>query len=361
MADTTAQQPAAPKPPSRKTQVISGLITLTVLVLVFAFLLPKFGNYAEAWTYIQEMPAWSLALLTFAILLNVFVYVWPFMAALPGIAYGPAFVVRQTSFMISNTVPAGGALGLAVQYGMLGSYGISPAPTTSAIAINSIWNLLATVAMPMVGALALLVTGEMTSHAAVAGVASLAIVAVSSLLLWIVIRSESGAERVGSWLDRLAAWGLRVVRKPSSVDVKTQVLKLRHNVEGVVRRRWLELSISNLAMQFTAWFVLFVALRGIQAGSGDVTVTWSESLAAFSLSRLATFIPVTPGGLGTVDAALTALLVGYGATNSEALAATLVWRAGTFIPQVLLGVATFLWWRLTSARRTARLAATPNG
>jgi hypothetical protein len=53
-------------------------------------------------------------------------------------------------------------------------------------------------------------------------------------------------------------------------------------------------------------------------------VTWTEALAAFSFARVASFIPITPGGLGTVDAALTALLTSYGATGSQALAADLV-------------------------------------
>ena len=58
-----------------------------------------------------------------ATVVNVAVYVWPLQAALPGLGYGPGFVVRQTSFAISNAVPAGGAVGLGVQYGMLDSYG----------------------------------------------------------------------------------------------------------------------------------------------------------------------------------------------------------------------------------------------
>ncbi|MET0694893.1 MAG: lysylphosphatidylglycerol synthase domain-containing protein, partial [Propionibacteriaceae bacterium] len=62
----------------------------------------------------------------------------------------------------------------------------------------------------------------------------------------------------------------------------------------------------------------------------------------------------TPGGLGTVDAALAALLTGYGANSSQALAADLVWRAATYVPQVVLGALTFLWWRVTAARRRQR-------
>ncbi|MFZ0324431.1 MAG: lysylphosphatidylglycerol synthase transmembrane domain-containing protein [Actinomycetes bacterium] len=360
MSDETSQAPATKKP-SRMTQVVSGLVTLVTLVLIFVFLFPKFGNYAEAWTYVQGMPPWSLVLLGLAVVLNVVVYVWPFMIALPGVRFGPAFVVRQTSFMISNTIPAGGAFGLAVQYGMLGSYGFGPGPTTSAIAINSLWNILATVGLPMVGALTLLVTGEMSSSAAVAGVVSLVVVVVAGVLLRIIVRSEPGARHLGRVLDHSASWCLRVLHRPKDVGITAMVLDLRKNVADVVQTRWLMLSVSNLAMQLTSWLVLFVALRGIQSESGPPYVTWSECLAAFSMARLATFIPITPGGLGTVDAALTSLLVSYGATANQALAASLVWRAGTFVPQVVLGVVTFLWWRATSSRRRARLAAAPNG
>ena len=61
--------------------------------------------------------------------------------------------------------------------------------------------------------------------------------------------------------------------------------------------------------------------------------------------------PVTAGGLVTVDASLIGLLAAFGASGSLALAADIMWRATTFVPQVLTGASTFLWWRLTPGRR----------
>lgn len=349
--------PPAPKKASRRSQVISALVMVVTLVVVFFFLAEKFGGYADAISAIKAMPAWSLALLGVAVVLNIVVYVWPFLVALPGLRFGPGFVVRQTSFLISNTVPAGGAFGLAVQYGMLGSYGIGAGATTSAIAINSVWNVLATIAMPAIGAIALLISGDLTTKDVVIGGVSLLVVVVAAVVLRLILSSEQGARRVGTLAENVVEWLLRVVRRPRHVDVTTATLNLRSNMAGTVDKAWIRLSLSNLAMQLTAWFVLFVALRGVQAESGPPYVTWSQSLAAFALARLATFIPITPGGLGTVDAALTTLLVDFGASNSEALAATLVWRAGTFVPQALLGVVTLVWWRATKRRREARLAS----
>jgi putative heme transporter len=80
-------------------------------------------------------------------------------------------------------------------------------------------------------------------------------------------------------------------------------------------------------------------------------VTWAESLAAFSAAMVVLFLPVSVGGLGTADAALTGLLAAFGATGSQALAVDVVWRAATFVPQVLTGVVTFLSWRVTTRRR----------
>jgi len=337
--------------------VISALVTVVTLAVVFFYLFPKFGSYEQAWEYVQAMPTWSLVLLAFAVVLNVLVYVWPFLVALPGLRFGPGFVVRQTSFMISNTIPAGGAFGLAIQYAMLGSYGFRAGPTTSAIAINSLWNILVTIGLPIIGVVALLISGDLTSQALLIGAVSLVVIVVAAVLLRLILASEPGARRVGALAESTVSWVLRVVRRPRSLDLTTPVLELRHNMEGTVNSRWVALTTSNVAMQLTAWFVLFVALRGIQSGDGPPYVTWSESLAAFSLARLATFIPITPGGLGTVDAAMTALLTSFGATNNQALAATLVWRAGTFVPQALLGVVTLVWWRATKRRRERRVAS----
>jgi uncharacterized protein (TIRG00374 family) len=306
------------------------------------------------------MPTGYLVALFVATGVNLAVYVWPLQAALPGLGYGPGFVVRQTSFAISNAVPAGGAVGLGVQYGMLDSYGFAAGAAASAIAIVSVFNVFATLVMPVIGVLALLASGMVDGTyllMAVIGVLAIGVAVVASTM---VLRSERGARTVGGWADRLANPLMRRLRRGRTVDLTGKLLDFRSSVVDVMQARWVQVTLSTLLLQFTSWAILVLALRGLEAGTGTVTVTWNESLAAFSFARVASFIPITPGGLGTVDAALTALLSGYGATSSQALAADLVWRAATYVPQVLLGALTFLWWRVTAAHR-ARGRTQPAG
>jgi uncharacterized protein (TIRG00374 family) len=345
--------PAARASPWR--MVISAAVTVVVLVVVFFGVFPKVANYSEAWASIQEMPTAYVVALAVATLVNLLVYVWPMQAALPGLRYGPGFVVRQTSFAISNAVPAGGAVGLGVQYGMLESYGFGAGATASAIAIVSVFNLFAMLVMPVVGVLALLASGMVESTYVLMAVVGILAIGVAVVAFAMVLRSEDGARKVGGWADRLAGPVARRFAHGRSPDLTGKVLDFRTSVVDVMRTRWLLVSLSTLLLQLTSWAVLVLALRGLEAGAGGVAVTWNESLAAFSFARVASFIPITPGGLGTVDAALTGLLTRYGADSSQALAADLVWRAATYVPQVVLGAFTFLWRRLTARRRRERV------
>jgi uncharacterized protein (TIRG00374 family) len=337
--------------------VISSAVTLAVLVVVFVGIFPKVADYSEAWSSIQQLPTAHVVALVVATVANLAVYVWPLQAALPGLGYGAGFVVRQTSFAISNAVPAGGAVGLGVQYGMLDSYGLGAGAAASAIAIVSVFNVFATLVMPILGVVALLASGAIKgAYVLIAAIGVLAI-GVAVVAFTVVLRSERGARTVGRWADRLVNPLTRRLARGRSVDLTGKILDFRSSVVGVMQTRWVQVTLSTLLLQFASWGILVLALRGLQAGGGGVRVAWTEALAAFSLARVASFIPITPGGLGTVDAALATLLTGFGATSSQALAADLVWRAASYVPQVLLGALTFLWWRVTAARRKQRVDA----
>lgn len=353
----------------RRKQIVAGLLTAAVLVFVFVGVFPKIANYSEAWDSIQEMSVGSVIALVAVAVLNVIVYVFPYQAALPGIPYGQAFVVRQTSFMISNAIPAGGAFGLGVQYTMLSGYGFGPAATSSAIAATSVWNLLVTLALPAVGVAAIVFQGGATSSEIIGAVVGLVAVGLLVALLVLVLRNETTARRVGQIGDRLAAPVMRRRNRrksggekagdpaaevgpytthagepdPPDAPVTAAVLNFRDNLRTVVEDRWGLLTITSVAQQFCQFLILAVAFYGLAGSNGGINIV--QLFAAFAIARLAGFIPITPGGLGTVDAAMVALMVSMGADRDTALAASLLWRAASFVPQVLLGIVTFLVWR----------------
>ena len=364
-ADATDDPGPQPTPAtSRKKQVIATIVTLVVLVIVFAGILPKFGNYADAWDQIKNMSVEQLAILAASVVFSIVVYVFPFQAALPHLRYGTAFMIRQTSFTISNAVPAGGAIGLGVQYGMLGQAGFNGAVSIAAIGITSVFNLMVTLALPVLGVIALLFVATPTSSEVLGAVGGLVAVGVMVGFFAAVLHSDATAERLGSILERIAAKLFGLIRKDPPSGITDQLVTFRRSTVDIISRRWAVLTGTNFLQQFAQFGVLMVSLRITEDGK-TTQVAVIAAFAAFAMARLASYIPITPGGLGTVDAALTSLLVAFGATKTDALAATLLWRAASWIPQVLLGVVTLVIWRIkyrgvpVTAGRDAAAAAGP--
>jgi uncharacterized protein (TIRG00374 family) len=106
--------------------------------------------------------------------------------------------------------------------------------------------------------------------------------------------------------------------------------------------------VTSLVSHLSLYAVLLVALRDV--GVSDTEVGWAEVLAVFAFARLVTAIPITPGGVGFVEAVLITTLSAAGGDRDQVAAAVLVYRALTWALPILVGVVCYLWWRRSSIR-----------
>jgi uncharacterized protein (TIRG00374 family) len=360
-----AAAPAAPvaeassAPPSmaldKKKSIIAGLVAVVFLVIVFATVIPKFGNYAAAWTSIQSMPAGSLAALVAALLVYLFFYGWPFVASVPGLKYWQGQIVNESAFAISNGVPAGGALGLGLQYAQLSTYGATPTAATAGITATGVWSIFLTLGLPVLGVLALVVGGDNASGYYASALLGLAALLAMIIVFALILRSEELARKIGGIADRTAHWFLRLIKRDGQLDLTAQVLKLRGDIVDLVKRRWAAITAAQLAVSLSQFAILLVAMIG-ESGGELQGISALQVFAAFAISQLGLMIPVTPGGLGTVDAAMIALMVKFGADDGQATAADLVWRATSFIPQIIIGLICIGIWRINARHLKEREA-----
>ncbi len=354
MSEPVSPADVPAKPKFGKQQIIASVLTVGILILVFAVVLPKFGDYGAAWEAVQNMEPWHLGLIALATVGVVIVYVFPFQAALPGLKYKPAFLTRQTSFMISNVVPAGGGFGLAVQFGMLSSYGYGAAPVTATIGITSVWNTLVTLSFPVIGLAVLAATGQGGGQQTMVTLIAVSAVTVMITVLVLILRSEDLAHKIGRFANKLVQGAARLVRRDVGFDAEAAVVEFRSSIVTVVADRWLLITVTNVGQQLAQFSILYLAVVALQGGFGG-PVSLFEAFAAFAFGRLATFIPIPPGGLGTTDAIMTAMLTSFGLPSNDALAATMIWRAATYFPQVFIGAGALLVWRRGSQDRAATI------
>ena len=345
----SASSPAPNKKPVWR-RVAGALLSLALIVFIFVGVIPQFASYSAAWTAIQQMrPGWWAAILAAAIV-NQVSFVWPYQAVLPHLRFWHGFLETQSSTAVSNTVPAGGAVAIGLTFRMFGSFGFSNVAISTAVATTGIWNLAFKFGLPIVAVVLVAVTGQSTGGAVGVALLGVLVIAVSGLVLWLVFRSADSAHWVGRLGDRILNWLLHFFHKPKSDRVERAVLRFRYQTNDLVHKRGWRLTVTVLASQLAVFVLVLFCTRAVGIPAGQVS--FLAVLLSFAVARLAGAIPVTPGGLGTVDAAFIGMLTAFGASSSDALAADLVWRATTYVPPIVIGIVTYLLWKRGLARGT---------
>jgi uncharacterized membrane protein YbhN (UPF0104 family) len=98
-----------------------------------------------------------------------------------------------------------------------------------------------------------------------------------------------------------------------------------------------------LTLALANWLLDLACLTACLAAVG-APIDWRDIIVVYALTQLIIALPFTPGGLGVVEASLTALLVSYGTPAPSAIATVVLYRAITF--WVLVPAGWVVWWRL---------------
>jgi putative heme transporter len=344
--------PGIPRRPPGREQILRTLVAVAVLVAIFGFALPRLADYGEAWDAIAALTALEVGLLGIVGLWNLVTY-WPvMMLAQPGLRLREAAVVNQASTAVANTVPAGSAVAVGATFRILRDWGFTTESITNLTVLTGVWNQLAKLSMPVIAVVAVAATGELESsfiRLAVWGVvAVVAVVALGAALLGI----PAVVTRLGRGLDRFASSTLRRVRRPRPTAIAPWLARLRDQTLQVVRHRSLPLSLATIVSHLSLYAVLLVSIR--MMGVPAEELSWSRVLVGFSLVRLLSAVPVTPGGVGVVELGYVGFLTADSAAGLEhaVTAAVLLFRAITYaLPVALGGLAWVLYQRADSWRR----------
>lgn len=340
----------------RRRSIIGGVVAVAFLVVVFWRVIPQVGDYAGAFEVIANLGLADLALLGGALLVYLGVYGLPYLAAAPGISYKDSEVVNNSRFAIGNGIPAGGALSVGVGYAQLTFYGQTPTAATAAIGASGVWAAFVTLTLPITGVAALAMSGADVSRYLVPALIGVAALTAAVVVFALILRSEPAALRVGAFGDRVIGAILHRIRPHSSVNITGAVVHLRRDIVSLVNRRWVFITLANLGVALGQFLILATAVSLVS----DTKYSMLAVYGSWAVSQLGIMIPVTPGGLGTVDAALIALLVANGMSQADATAAALVWRVTYYFPQIILGVLCIFYWRwqTSSAKRIGVSPAT---
>ena len=330
-------------------------VSLVLVAGVFVWFLPQFTSLTEVWATVRAMSAGEVAVLVLAAGWNLLTYQLVMVATMPGLTLRQATVSTQTTTAVSNTLLGGAAVAVGLTYAMNSSWGFSRSRTSVSLLVSGLWNTFAKLGLPVLALSLLALSAPPTTGRVVAGSLGVAALVAGVGALALLLHSRETAARLGTAAGRAASAALRPFGRPAVQGWDRATTRFRDRTALLLHARWHWISLATLVSHLSLFLVLLLALR--HAGVPAEAVSWIEALAVFAFARLLTAIPFTPGGLGVIELALITGLSAAGGARPTVAAAVLVYRALTYVAPILLGLATYVFWRRNTSWRRPPNAA----
>src|SRR6478672_13030170 len=172
--------------------------------VVFALVVPRIASYGSVAHRLGHISAGWTAALALAALLDILTAALPWLVLLPQLSFFNALGFTQASTALTLVLPGGAPLGMALSFGLLRRLRVSAGAAGFAVALTGIWSQAMIFLYPLVGAVLVFATGQLSgSTAAIAG-ASGGAGALLAGAAFAVLRSPTSARRLGDVACRVA-------------------------------------------------------------------------------------------------------------------------------------------------------------
>ena len=261
-----------------------------------------------------------------------------------------------TGNAVTNVLPGGDAAGAAVQFRMLATAGIDADDVAGGMTAASLLGIGGLLALPVFTLPAILGGAPISRglvHTGLLGLVGFCLFVAGGALVVMTDRPLALVGRIGERLwNRLPGHH----RKVSGLD--RRLLSERDEIRATLGRDWLRAVVLTSGRLGFDYACLLFALRATGSHPRPSLV-----LLAYAAAGIVALVPITPGGLGIVEASLSGLLILAGVPGGTAFVATLAYRLASYWLPLLAGLLAYLLFRRRyspAATRAAKPAGGPD-
>jgi uncharacterized protein (TIRG00374 family) len=302
------------------------IVSAVSLYLVAPSLVAAFGS----WHRIQRLsPAWlvAMALLQLATLVCLWIVQ---RLSMQGARWQPVIASQLAGNALAKIAPGGGAMGSALQYRMLVETGMPRRNAVSGLTASNLLLFGVVLALPVLAIPAILRGGVERDllNAAVAALAVFVLLFVAGVVLL-------SSDRPLLWLGRQLQRARNRLRRGAEplTRLPDRLVRERDRIVDTIGPRWKRALAAALGRWAFDFGCLLAALRALGSVPRPGLV-----LLAFCAAQVLAQIPLTPGGLGFVEAGLSATLTLAGVPAGTAVVATFAYRLFAYWLQLPLGL-----------------------
>jgi uncharacterized protein (TIRG00374 family) len=316
-----------------------------ILFLLFSaftlyLFLPKVLDVLDEWPELTTI-SWPWFVVMFLLQVGSFACMWWLIrVALPETDWFTAATSQMAGAAVAKAVPGGAAIGAALQFRMLAASGVPMGTAGSTMAATSIVSTGTLFALPFM-ALVLAFFGAPIPRGLVlvawaGGILFLLLVALGV----VAVNTDRPLEVMGNWIERVT----NALARRSGRENKFSVARLlaeRDRVKSALGERWGQALVASAGNWILDYLALVAALRAVGASP-----RMSLVLLAYGAAAVLGMIPITPGGLGFVEAGLVGALTLAGVSAPDALLATLAFRLVSYWLPLPAGLGAYIAFRL---------------
>jgi uncharacterized protein (TIRG00374 family) len=295
--------------------------------------------YLVAPTLMETLGSWRS-------LEEIGVYWFPAMAALQGAAlvclwelqrlalhmrrWRPVIASQLAGNALAKVAPGGGAMGAALQYRMLVQAGVRAAQAVSALTAVNILTFAVVLALPVL-AIPAFIRGAVSRSLIEATLVGLVVFAVLAAAGTVCLALDGPL----AWIGRTAQRVRNRLRRGSApvTGLPDRLLRERDRILATMGPRWKRALLATIGRWAFDYATLLAALAAVGSTPRPGLV-----LLAFCAAQVLAQIPLTPGGLGFVEAGLAATLTLAGVSAGDAVLATFAYRLFSYWLPLPLGL-----------------------
>jgi uncharacterized protein (TIRG00374 family) len=250
----------------------------------------------------------------------------------------PVATSQLAGAAFSKVVPGGSAAAAALQARMLLQAGLSPAAIGTGLTAGALLLLGALAGLPLLALPALLVGRHIPD--------GLLDTAAIGLGVFVVLFAVGAVLLVNDRVLRALGRGLGAAQRrlhrgqAASEQLPERLLDQRDLLRRSLGRAWPQAVATAAGRWILDFLCLYAALLAVGARPPLYV-----ALLAYSAAQLLGQIPLTPGGLGVVEAGLAGTLALAGIPAATATLATLAYRLASFWLPLPVGLAAWIWHR----------------
>jgi uncharacterized protein (TIRG00374 family) len=310
------------------------LFWLAVTGVSLYLVAPSVLEVLRSWRRVRDLaPAWLLAMA--ALQAATLVCLWALQRLALHVRGWYAVASSQLAGnALSKIAPGGGAIGAALQYRMLVQAGLSRGPVVAGLTAASLLVFAVVLALPVL-AVPALARGSVDRSLVEAVAIGLAIFVVVFGIGVLLLAFDRPLRWVGRTIQRLRN-RLRRGAEPLT-GLPKRLVRERDRILNTLGASWKRALAATIGRWAFDYLTLLAALAAVGSHPRPALV-----LLAFCAAQILAQIPVTPGGLGFVEAGLTATLSLAGVAAGDAVLATFAYRLFSYwlmLPLGLVGLA----------------------